>query len=173
MDPVLMMNSDCDDNNVPPSLSILIRSIRQLESGSDVRGQFVDHPRVGSISTVAHVIASRATTQKYAPLTPFAAHCLGFAFAKYILEQQQQQSPPPPPPQPSMGQVVINGVVYQPISQPQPPIAITQQPPMMPDYPRRGGAVYRFDEDREERRLQRTPYYRSSDRRDRSPADRR
>jgi hypothetical protein len=85
------MNSECDDNNVPPCLSILTRSIRQLESGSDVRGQFVDHPRIGSIVNVAYAIASRSAAQKLAPLTPFAAHCLGYAFATFILQNEQER----------------------------------------------------------------------------------
>lgn len=51
----------------------------------------MDHPRIGSIVTVAQAIASQAATQKLAPLTPFAAYCLGYAFATYILEEERQQ----------------------------------------------------------------------------------
>ena len=70
-------SSECDDTNLPPSLSILWRSFEQLESGSDIRGRFVDHPRRGSVAAVARAIRG----ESLAALTPFAAHCLGFAFA--------------------------------------------------------------------------------------------
>ncbi len=73
-------SSECDDSNLPPSLSIISRSFEQLESGSDIRGRFVDHPRRGSIASVARAIRG----EKLAALTPFASHCLGFAFATML-----------------------------------------------------------------------------------------
>lgn len=73
-------SSECDDTNLPPSLSILSRSFEQLESGSDIRGRFVDHPRRGSVAAVARAIRGESLPA----LTPFAAHCLGFAFATMV-----------------------------------------------------------------------------------------
>ena len=77
--------SEIDDSNVPPSLSIIMRSIANLASGSDIRGSFVDHSRVGSIVNVAHAIGKNAD-KAMPPLTPLAAHCIGYAFAKMLLE---------------------------------------------------------------------------------------
>jgi hypothetical protein len=73
---------ECDDSNMPPSLSIIMRSITNLQSGSDIRGTFVDHPRRGNMASVA-----AATGKSILPaLTPFAAHCLGYAFATMLKE---------------------------------------------------------------------------------------
>ena len=77
-------SSECDDTNLPPSLSIISRSFEQLESGSDIRGRFVDHPRRGSVAAVARAIRGESLPA----LTPFAAHCLGFAFATMIRNSQ-------------------------------------------------------------------------------------
>ena len=78
-------SSECDDVNTPPSLSIILRSLEDLPSGSDLRGRFVDHSRVGSIANVAHAIG--AHSDGLAPLTPLAAHCVGNAFAKLLKER--------------------------------------------------------------------------------------
>ncbi len=79
--------SEIDDVNLPPSMSILHRSIRQLASGSDIRGKFVNHPVTGRMAGLA-----RSIGQTSAPaLTPFAAHCLGFAFATMIKEYHALQ----------------------------------------------------------------------------------
>jgi hypothetical protein len=51
-----------------------------IQSGSDIRGTFVDHPRRGNMAAVAS-----ATGKSILPaLTPFAAHCLGYAFATML-----------------------------------------------------------------------------------------
>ena len=78
-------SSECDDINTPPSLSILLRSLEQLPSGSDIRGRFVDHSRVGSIANVAHAIGAQQSG--IPPLTPLAAHCFGTAFARMLRER--------------------------------------------------------------------------------------
>jgi hypothetical protein len=78
-------SSECDDINTPPSLSILLRSLDQLPSGSDIRGRFVDHSRVGSIANVAHAISSSGSAMP--ALTPIASHCLGHAFARMLQER--------------------------------------------------------------------------------------
>ena len=79
-------NTECDDVNRPPSLNTLLRSLQQLtSSGSDIRGRFVDHPRLGSIASVAHAIG-RLPPGSQPPLTPLAAHCFGHALAQQLLE---------------------------------------------------------------------------------------
>ena len=79
--------SDIDDVNLPPSMSIIHRSIGRLASGSDIRGTFVKHPAIGRIPALARSIGQTSLPA----LTPFAAHCLGFAFATMIKEYQQLQ----------------------------------------------------------------------------------
>lgn len=81
--------ADADDVNWPPSFSIIRRSLGQLASGSDIRGRFVDHPRRGRNmgSAIAHCIGK----SNLPALTPFAAHCFGFAFATMIQEQERRQ----------------------------------------------------------------------------------
>lgn len=76
--------SECDNLNSPPSLGLILKSFDNLGSGSDVRGQFVDHPRLGNPRVVASAIDM--STSSLSALTPFAAHCLGFAFASMLKE---------------------------------------------------------------------------------------
>ena len=78
--------SDADDVNTPPSLSIVLKSIDGLANGSDIRGKFVDHARVGSFANVAHAISAAGIAGPTA-LTPFAAHCLGHGFATLLRER--------------------------------------------------------------------------------------
>ncbi|KAL3902857.1 MAG: hypothetical protein SGARI_005646, partial [Bacillariaceae sp.] len=67
-------------------MSILRRSFAQLLSGSDIRGRYVATPKTAvgarSFAALAHAIGQ---INNNAPaLTPFAAHCLGHAFASMI-----------------------------------------------------------------------------------------
>ena len=78
-------SSECNDVNLPPSLSTIYRSFAQLESGSDIRGKFVDHPRRGNIAAVAKAIRN----ENHPALTPFAAHCFGYAFASMLKKNQK------------------------------------------------------------------------------------
>ena len=78
-----LFQSDCDDVNTPPSLLRIFKSFLKLKSGSDIRGTFVDHGRVGSIMNIGTVISSHSNSLP-APLTPFAAYCFGAAFAKIV-----------------------------------------------------------------------------------------
>eukprot|EP00429_Kryptoperidinium_foliaceum_P037400 CAMPEP_0176166166 /NCGR_PEP_ID=MMETSP0120_2-20121206/84982_1 /TAXON_ID=160619 /ORGANISM="Kryptoperidinium foliaceum, Strain CCMP 1326" /LENGTH=234 /DNA_ID=CAMNT_0017503697 /DNA_START=144 /DNA_END=845 /DNA_ORIENTATION=- len=80
--------ADCDDTNLPPSLNIISKSLVQLESGSDIRGRFVDHPRRGSVVAVAKAIRD----ENFPALTPFAAHCLGYAFATMLLASPSDEN---------------------------------------------------------------------------------
>ncbi|KAL7572921.1 hypothetical protein ACA910_004565 [Epithemia clementina (nom. ined.)] len=90
------VTNECDDVNLPPSLNILLRTLQQLTragSSTDIRGRFVDHKRVGSVASVAYQIGrSSQASSTYAPLTPFAAYCLGYGFAQHVLDQQQRQT---------------------------------------------------------------------------------
>ncbi len=74
--------ADCDDLNTPPSLSKIQTSINSVKSGSDIRGTFVDHARVGSLLNVSSAIASMPKGSRI--FTPFAAYCYGAAFAKLV-----------------------------------------------------------------------------------------
>lgn len=79
--------TECDDNNSPPSLKTVLSNIQQLTSqGSDIRGRFVDHPRLGRISQAARAIDENAGVPA---LTPFVAFCLGHAYAKIVLQESQ------------------------------------------------------------------------------------
>lgn len=77
-------STDCDDVNTPPSLSTIISSIRALRSGSDIRGQFLDHVRVGSMLEASRAIRARPAGSPSAALTPLAAHCYGSAFGEMV-----------------------------------------------------------------------------------------
>jgi len=82
------LNTKSDDDT-SKSMSVL-RSMSSLANGSDIRGTFVDHPRMGSIASVAHTIAKDGETNKSiqtAALTPLAAYCIGQAFALQMIEQ--------------------------------------------------------------------------------------
>jgi len=84
--------TSCDDNNRPPTLQAILKNIRQLTTqGSDIRGTFVDHPRLGRLGQCAKVIGDQANHSGVPALTPFVAFCLGHAFAQMVLQQQQQQ----------------------------------------------------------------------------------
>jgi hypothetical protein len=83
-------HTDIDDFNIPPSLSIISKNLQQLCSGSDIRGQYVATPSTAkgprAYSSLAHTIGQSTLPA----LTPFAAHCLGYAFGKMVQEQKQK-----------------------------------------------------------------------------------
>ena len=82
-DKFLFRPTDIDDTNTPPSFHKFAEQLRQLKSGSDIRGAFCDHVRVGSIFNVLH-----ATDQStLPPLTPLAAYCFGSSFAEMVKSQ--------------------------------------------------------------------------------------
>ena len=74
----------CDDSNIPPSLQKIISSIHSIKSGSDIRGTFVDHSRVGSVLNVSTAISTTTSSSTLRAITPFAAYCYGAAFAKMV-----------------------------------------------------------------------------------------
>jgi hypothetical protein len=76
--------SEIDNVNLPPSMSIIHKSFRHLASGSDIRGKFIKNPATGRMSALARSISQTSLPA----LTPFAAHCLGFAFGTMMKELQ-------------------------------------------------------------------------------------
>lgn len=63
---------------------MLLDSISVLKSGSDLRGTYADDtPTSSSGVAIANVIQSLQGRNEVALLTPFAAHCLGAAFARW------------------------------------------------------------------------------------------
>ncbi|CAJ1935387.1 unnamed protein product [Cylindrotheca closterium] len=77
--------SECDNTNMPPTLKKILQSIDDLASGSDVRGRFIDHPRLGNLREVTKAVAQ--DNSNLPALTPFATHCLGYAFATMLKKQ--------------------------------------------------------------------------------------
>mmetsp|Transcript_21976 Transcript_21976/g.36376 ORF Transcript_21976/g.36376 Transcript_21976/m.36376 type:complete len:328 (-) Transcript_21976:1082-2065(-) len=74
-------SSECDDSNTPPALGVTLRALDKLANGSDIRGKFVDHARIGSFAQISRAIQENSGA---AALTPLAAHCLGYAFATML-----------------------------------------------------------------------------------------
>jgi len=65
-------------------LETIKHSLLKLQSGSDIRGQFVDHETDPlTLECVADAIHHRPKGSP-APLTPLAAYCFGYSFAKHI-----------------------------------------------------------------------------------------
>jgi len=77
--------TEIDDVNTPPSFHKLSASLKSLKSGSDIRGQFVDHQRTGSLTSVIHSIIDRSSSMP--PLTPLAAYCFGASFANMVKQE--------------------------------------------------------------------------------------
>jgi Phosphoglucomutase/phosphomannomutase, alpha/beta/alpha domain I len=71
--------------------STVVRSVRKLcASGSDIRGRFVDHGE-SMLSLVDAIQGSEAISNQPA-LTPFAACCIGYSYARTILASLPQSS---------------------------------------------------------------------------------
>jgi hypothetical protein len=81
--------TECDNENIPPSLRVLLQGLEQLtgcgssDSGSqhntDIRGRFVEHKAIGSVANVSHSMVRAASSSQQPLLTPFAAYCIGNA----------------------------------------------------------------------------------------------
>ena len=82
-------NSDINDVNIPPSLNTILKSLDKLASGSDIRGKFVDHKRQGNAAAIGHSISKSGGG--IAALTPFAAYCLGHAFATMLINEKSEE----------------------------------------------------------------------------------
>jgi len=86
--------SDIDDNNSPPSLKTILKNLQQLtHQGSDIRGRFVDHPRLGRISKAARAIDVAQQEDGIPALSPFSSFCLGQAFGHLVLQQSETDAP--------------------------------------------------------------------------------
>ena len=67
-------------------LETIKHAFLKLQSGSDIRGQFVDHATDPlSIESAIEAMHHRPKGSP-APLTPLAAYCMGYSFAHYISE---------------------------------------------------------------------------------------
>ncbi|KAL3822184.1 hypothetical protein ACHAXA_008200 [Cyclostephanos tholiformis] len=85
--------SEIDSSNTPPNLRLLLDSLSSLKSGSDLRGTYA--PSGGTLANVCHLLGGRGgkaggmvgssgSTGPATMLTPFAAHCFGAAFARWL-----------------------------------------------------------------------------------------
>ena len=77
-------------------LQLLLNNISSLKSGSDLRGSYADHE--GGATTIANEIAAlhhdgsaAAAAAAMALFTPFAAYCIGAAFARWTRHLQHDE----------------------------------------------------------------------------------
>ena len=85
--------SEIDAQNTPPSLQTILTSLSELKSGSDLRGTFIPHNNSGgTIVNISHLIKRYKEDTGGVALTPFAAHCFGVAFARWLVLNNQHQS---------------------------------------------------------------------------------
>lgn len=77
-----------------PDLKHLQDSFLKLKSGSDIRGSFLNH---GELSASSAVMALKRMPSEGGPayLTPLAAYCMGYAFAKIVANNIQNKIDPP------------------------------------------------------------------------------
>ncbi|KAL7516997.1 hypothetical protein ACHAWX_001962 [Stephanocyclus meneghinianus] len=81
--------TEIDSSNTPPNLQVIITSLADLKSGSDLRGTYADHKNSGgTIANISHLIKTMKNEGKGTALTPFASHCFGVAFGKKLLRDQ-------------------------------------------------------------------------------------
>jgi len=85
----ISLSSDCDNSNTPPSLRTILDSIVSLKSGSDIRGTFTDHKRLGTILNASLVMKNK-TAAGGGALTPLSAYCYGHAFARRVVQSKPE-----------------------------------------------------------------------------------
>jgi Phosphoglucomutase/phosphomannomutase, alpha/beta/alpha domain I len=74
------VNPDFETNQ-----SMIIQTVRKLcNSGSDIRGRFVDHDE--TVKSLIEAMRENSVVSSQPSLTPFAAHCVGHAFVDTILQ---------------------------------------------------------------------------------------
>lgn len=79
-----------DTSNVPPDLRTLLTCLAGLKSGSDLRGTYLDHRSSGmTILNLSRPIKRLNAASGGVALTPFAGHCFGAAFARWLLANGQ------------------------------------------------------------------------------------
>mmetsp|Transcript_42347 Transcript_42347/g.90083 ORF Transcript_42347/g.90083 Transcript_42347/m.90083 type:complete len:659 (-) Transcript_42347:147-2123(-) len=77
-----------DTHNEPPNLRAILSSLLELKSGSDLRGTYVGHRSSGgTIANISDPIKALKRESGGVALTPFAAHCFGAAFARWLLSR--------------------------------------------------------------------------------------
>lgn len=76
--------SECDNSNTPPSLAVILRSLKYLfqKNKSDLRGRYVSHATHGSLLGVAHALKQASVVDDQPLLSPFLAYCIGYAIGK-------------------------------------------------------------------------------------------
>lgn len=85
--------SEIDAQNTPPSLQTILTSLSELKSGSDLRGTFVPHNNSGgTIVNISHLIKRYKEDTCGVAFTPFAAHCFGVAFARWLVLNHHQSN---------------------------------------------------------------------------------
>lgn len=84
--------TDIDAGNTPPNLFAILRNLSELKSGSDLRGTFVPHSNSGgTIANISHLVRNLKESTGAIALTPFASHCFGAAFARWLVENTTHQ----------------------------------------------------------------------------------
>ena len=84
--------TEIDNNNTPPNLQTILTSLSELKSGSDLRGTYTAHKASGgTIANIAHLIKSLKEENGSIALTPFASHCFGAAFARWLLQTGEKR----------------------------------------------------------------------------------
>jgi len=81
--------TEIDASNTPPNLQTILTSLKELKSGSDLRGTYAAHANSGgTIANISHLIKQVKGEGNGAALTPFASHCFGVAFARWLLQHE-------------------------------------------------------------------------------------
>jgi hypothetical protein len=81
--------TEIDASNIPPNYQTILTSLQELKSGSDLRGTYAAHANSGgTIANISHLVKKLKEEGKGAALTPFASHCFGVAFARWLLQHQ-------------------------------------------------------------------------------------
>ena len=88
-DSIIFQPTEIDASNIPPNLQTILTSLEELKSGSDLRGTYAAHANSGgTIANISHLVKKVKELGNGAALTPFASHCFGVAFARWLLLQQ-------------------------------------------------------------------------------------
>jgi hypothetical protein len=80
--------------DIPPQLKMVQESFAKLKSGSDIRGSFVNHGEI-SVPSAAPALARVPAEGAPASITPIAAFCMGYAFAKMVAASETNNETPP------------------------------------------------------------------------------
>lgn len=82
--------TEIDASNTPPNLQTILTSLKELKSGSDLRGVYAAHANSGgTIANICHLIKHVKGGGNGVALTPFASYCFGAAFARWLLQRDE------------------------------------------------------------------------------------